>query len=129
MTRTGLTRRALIGSVAAGAGVLAAPSVGRTQTREFRMGTPFVNGSNLHQGMLKFAETVLAGSNGRLKINVYSDSQIGDIQALLSGMQLGTVDMAYLGIGNGERGRDPEHAAHAGEMDDVHAESKGHAFT
>ena len=32
---------------------------------------------------------------------MYSDSQIGDIQALFSGMQLGTIDMAYLGIGNG----------------------------
>ena len=73
----------------------------KAQVRELRMGTPFVNGSNLHQAMLKFAEVVGAASNGRIKINVYSDSQIGDIQALLSGMQLGTVDMAYLGIGNG----------------------------
>lgn len=71
------------------------------ETRELRFGTPFVNGSNLHQAMLKFAEIVNAQSGGRYKVLVYSDSQIGDIQALLSGMQLGTVDMAYLGIGNG----------------------------
>lgn len=69
--------------------------------RELRLGTPFVNGSNLHQAMLKFAEVVNLESKGKYKINVYSDSQIGDIQALLSGMQLGTIDMAYLGIGNG----------------------------
>lgn len=71
------------------------------QPKELRLGTPFVNGSNLHQGMLKFAEIVNSESNGKYKILVYTDSQIGDIQALLSGMQLGTVDMAYLGIGNG----------------------------
>jgi TRAP-type transport system periplasmic protein len=71
------------------------------QPKELRMGTPFVNGSNLHQGMLKFAEIVNSESKGKYKVLVYTDSQIGDIQALLSGMQLGTVDMAYLGIGNG----------------------------
>lgn len=71
------------------------------QTKELRMGTPFVNGSNLHQGMQKFAEVVNRDSKGKYKVLVYTDSQIGDIQQLLSGMQLGTVDMAYLGIGNG----------------------------
>lgn len=86
---------ALIGAVAL------TPATHAQQTKELRMGTPFVNGSNLHQGMLKFAEIVNAESKGKYKVLVYSDSQIGDIQALLSGMQLGTVDMAYLGIGNG----------------------------
>jgi tripartite ATP-independent transporter DctP family solute receptor len=71
------------------------------QTRELRFGTPFVRNSNLHKGMEKFAEVVQAESGGRLKILVYTDSQIGDIQQLISGMQLGTIDMAYLGIGNG----------------------------
>jgi TRAP-type C4-dicarboxylate transport system substrate-binding protein len=33
-------------------------------------------------------------------VQVYADSQIGDIQQLIAGMQLGTVDMAYLGVGN-----------------------------
>ena len=69
--------------------------------RDLRFGTPFVNGSNLHRGMEKFAEIVNAESGGRYKILVYTDSQIGDITQLLSGMQLGTIDMAYLGIGNG----------------------------
>ena len=69
--------------------------------RDLRFGTPFVNGSNLHRGMEKFAEIVNGESGGRYKILVYTDSQIGDITQLLSGMQLGTIDMAYLGIGNG----------------------------
>jgi len=110
MTKTIITRRSLLkrGSkfVAAGAMATTAPSLVRggsahAQTRELRMGTPFVNGSNLHQAMQKFAEVLNSDSKGKLKVNVYTDSQIGDIQALLSGMQLGTIDMAYLGIGNG----------------------------
>lgn len=65
-----------------------------------RMGTPFVTGSNLHKGAEKFAEVVAAESKGQFKVGVYPDSQIGDIQQLIAGMQLGTVDMAYLGPGN-----------------------------
>jgi TRAP-type transport system periplasmic protein len=65
-----------------------------------RMGTPFVSGSNLHKGMLKFAEVIEKESQGKIKIQVYTDSQIGDILQLISGMQLGSVDMAYLGVAN-----------------------------
>ncbi len=88
--------------IALAAACLAAFSTAaHAQTKELRLGTPFVNGSNLHQGVQKFAEIVNADSKGKYKVLVYTDSQIGDIQQLLSGMQLGTVDMAYLGIGNG----------------------------
>jgi tripartite ATP-independent transporter DctP family solute receptor len=65
-----------------------------------RFGTPFVTNSNLHKAMEKFAEVVAKDSGGKIKVQVYADSQIGDIQQLIAGMQLGTVDMAYLGVGN-----------------------------
>ena len=65
-----------------------------------RFGTPFVTNSNLHKAMEKFAEIVAQESGGKIKVQVYADSQIGDIQQLIAGMQLGTVDMAYLGVGN-----------------------------
>jgi tripartite ATP-independent transporter DctP family solute receptor len=65
-----------------------------------RFGTPFVTGSNLHKAMEKFAEVVARESGGAIKVQVYADSQIGDIQQLIAGMQLGSVDMAYLGVGN-----------------------------
>lgn len=65
-----------------------------------RFGTPFVTNSNLHKGMEKFAEVVDKESGGKIRVQVYADSQIGDIQQLIAGMQLGTVDMAYLGVGN-----------------------------
>jgi tripartite ATP-independent transporter DctP family solute receptor len=65
-----------------------------------RFGTPFVTNSNLHKAMEKFAEVVDRESAGKIRVQVYADSQIGDIQQLIAGMQLGTVDMAYLGVGN-----------------------------
>jgi TRAP-type transport system periplasmic protein len=65
-----------------------------------RFGTPFVTNSNLHKAMEKFAEVVDKESGGKIRVQVYADSQIGDIQQLIAGMQLGTVDMAYLGVGN-----------------------------
>jgi|KBSMisStaDraftv2_1062788.scaffolds.fasta_scaffold01210_17 tripartite ATP-independent transporter DctP family solute receptor len=65
-----------------------------------RFGTPFVTNSNLHKAMEKFSEVVDKESGGKIRVQVYADSQIGDIQQLIAGMQLGTVDMAYLGVGN-----------------------------
>jgi TRAP-type C4-dicarboxylate transport system substrate-binding protein len=96
-----MKRRKLLAGASSSLAALSIVGTAKGQTKELRMGTPFVNGSNLHKGMQKFAEIVNAGAGGRFRVLVYTDSQIGDIQQLLSGMQLGTVDMAYLGIGNG----------------------------
>ena len=71
-----------------------------------RFGSPFVTNSNLHKAMEKFAEVVAKESGGKIKVQVYADSQIGDIQQLIAGMQLGTVDMAYLGVGNSGQFKD-----------------------
>ena len=43
---------------------------------------------------------MIQDTKGRYKFNVYTDSQIGDISQLLPRMQLGTIDMTYLGMGN-----------------------------
>lgn len=72
----------------------------QTPPRQFRMGAPFATNSNLHKAMEKFAEIVGTETNGAIKVLVYPDSQIGDFPQLISGLQLGTVDMALLGIGN-----------------------------
>ena len=45
---------------------------------------------------------VAQDSGGKIKVQVYADSQIRDIQQLIAGMQLGTVDMAYLGVETGQ---------------------------
>lgn len=85
---------------AAGSAAISLAPLARGQTRELRIGTPFANNSNLHKGMLKFSQTLFDESKGRYKFNVYTDSQIGDIAQLLTGMQLGTIDMALLGMAN-----------------------------
>lgn len=70
------------------------------QQRQLRFGSAWPATSLFHQGILKFAEEVEKGTNGQVKVLVFPDGQLGDIQALINGMQTGTVDMTYLAIGN-----------------------------
>ena len=84
-------------------GVAAATILPRSafsQVRELRIGSPYPHGSNMHEGLLTFAETISKDSKGRIKVNVFTDSQIGDIQQLITGLQLGSIDMAMSGMGN-----------------------------
>lgn len=67
------------------------------QTRTIKLATIAAANSTWHQAMLKFQEVVDSESNGRLKVEVFTDSQLGDSQGMLTGMQLGTLDMAYYG--------------------------------
>jgi TRAP-type C4-dicarboxylate transport system substrate-binding protein len=97
-----LTRRDAL-RFAGGAAILGTGLTPRTafsQARELRIGSPYPHGSNMHDGLIKFAETVAADSKGRIKVNVFTDSQIGDIQQLITGLQLGSIDMAMSGMGN-----------------------------
>jgi tripartite ATP-independent transporter DctP family solute receptor len=80
--------------------LIATASFGQAADLTLRFGTPFVTNSNLHKAMEEFAKVVDKESAGKIRVQVYADSQIGDIQQLIAGMQLGTVDMAYLGVGN-----------------------------
>jgi len=75
-------------------------SPAEAQQRQFRLGSPWPATSLFHQGILKFAEEVEKRSSGQLKVLVFPDGQLGDIQALINGLQTGTVDMTYLAIGN-----------------------------
>ena len=75
------------------------PTRPNTALRELSLAAPFPSGSNLHQGMLRFAEHIAAESEGRLRIGLYPDAELGDISGLLTRLQDGTVDMAVLGIG------------------------------
>jgi tripartite ATP-independent transporter DctP family solute receptor len=87
-------------SCVAAVAFLAIASTSQAADLTLRFGTPFVTNSNLHKAMEEFAKVVDKESGGKIRVQVYADSQIGDIQQLIAGMQLGTVDMAYLGVGN-----------------------------
>ena len=87
-------------SCVAAVAFIATASFSQAADLNLRFGTPFVTNSNLHKGMEEFAKVVEKESGGKIRVQVYADSQIGDIQQLIAGMQLGTIDMAYLGVGN-----------------------------
>ncbi|MBH0238490.1 TRAP transporter substrate-binding protein [Methylobrevis albus] len=70
------------------------------EVKEIRLGSPWPTASTIHTALPVFADEVERLSEGKIKVRVYPDSQLGDIQALINGVQLGTVDMTYLAIGN-----------------------------
>lgn len=49
-----------------------------------------------HQAMQEFADKVAERTNGAVKIDVYANSQLGGERDMVEGMQLGTVDIAYV---------------------------------
>jgi TRAP-type C4-dicarboxylate transport system substrate-binding protein len=94
MTR--ITRRAALALP-----LLAMPALVRGQgAREIRLGSAWSTTSTPHVALVEFARQVEEKSTGRIKVRVFPDSQLGDIQALINGLQLGTVDMSFLAIGN-----------------------------
>ena len=50
-----------------------------------------------HKAALKFAELVKAKSNGRVEVKVYPSEQLGKEMDLITGIQMGTVDMTITG--------------------------------
>lgn len=68
--------------------------------KELRMGSPWPTATVLHVGAAEFVKEVDKLSNGQLKINLFPDAQLGDIQALVTGTQTGTVDLVFLGPAN-----------------------------
>ena len=80
--------------------VLMAAAAPAHAVKQFRIGSPWPTSSTPHAGVVRFAQEVERLSKGEMKILVYPDSQLGDIQALVTATQTGTVEMAYLGVAN-----------------------------
>jgi tripartite ATP-independent transporter DctP family solute receptor len=95
-----MKRIALAAALASALALAPASADAQAQPRQLRMGSPWPVTSNLHAGLVRFADEIEKRSNGQIKVLVYPDSQLGDIQALINGLQTGTVDMSYLAIGN-----------------------------
>jgi TRAP-type transport system periplasmic protein len=66
--------------------------------RQLKMGTFSAANSPWADAMREFSRLVEERTDGRLKIAVYTDGQLGDMQQLLTGMQLGTIEMAYFDV-------------------------------
>ena len=67
---------------------------------QLKINTISATGSDWHKAMLKFAEIVKDKTNGKYEVLVYADGQLGNIPQTLSGMQLGSIDMGYFGLGS-----------------------------
>lgn len=99
-TLDGFVRRSCSGAaiviVLFAALIAAAPSPAAERVLKF--GAPFPSGSSLHKGMLAFKDAVESKSHGRIEVDLYPDSRLGDIAGLLTRLQEGSVDLALLGI-------------------------------
>lgn len=51
-----------------------------------------------HQGALRFAELVEEGTDGRITVNVFPNSQLGGIQEMFAQVSSGDLEMVYGGI-------------------------------
>jgi tripartite ATP-independent transporter DctP family solute receptor len=67
---------------------------------QMKINTISATGSPWHKAMIRFAEIVKERTNGAIEVLVYADGQLGDISQTLTGMQMGTIDMGYFGLGS-----------------------------
>ncbi len=90
-----LTRRGVLAGTAAAMAAAAQP--GRAEGRAIRLASIAMTNSPWHHAMNKFRDVVHDKTNGALNVSVYMDGQLGDMSQMMSGLQLGTLDMAYIG--------------------------------
>lgn len=76
-------------------GVFAGSAAAQTAPFVMKIGTAAINETQ-HQWMRIFAELVEKGSKGRIKVELYPASQLGSIQRMIEGTQLGSVQ-AFVG--------------------------------
>lgn len=91
-------KRTFLRSLVALAAV-AACGLASAQERTLKMN---LNGPDTHPaaaGMKKFAETVAAKTNGRIKVGLFYNGALGSDQAVLSSLKGGTIEMAVMNSG------------------------------
>lgn len=91
---TSMTRRRLAGLplAALASATLAAPAIAQ-RARTLRLGSPQPTSSNYHQAAMMFADQVAKLSGGRLRVEVFPNSQLGSINSMLSSVQVGSLSM------------------------------------
>jgi tripartite ATP-independent transporter DctP family solute receptor len=68
--------------------------------RQLKINTISATDSPWHKAMLRFAQAVKEKTKGNIEVLAYPDGQLGDIQQNLTGMQMGTIEMGYFGLGS-----------------------------
>ncbi len=69
------------------------------QERVLKMGLASPENHPAAAGMKKFAESVAAKSNGRIKVNLFFNSSLGSDQAVVTAIKAGTVELAVMNSG------------------------------
>lgn len=91
-------KRLMIKTVLALAAI-SAFGVATAQERTFKFALAGPDTHPAYAGMKKFAETVTAKTNGRIKINFYLNSSLGGDQAVLSAIKGGTIELTAMNTG------------------------------
>lgn len=91
-------RNRILTPLLAGAGLLLglALAVPSAQAQEFvlKYATSLGEDSAYYKGAVALAEEAAKLSNGRLKIEIYANAQLGNDRDMIEGMQLGSIDLA-----------------------------------
>jgi len=91
IARLQLSRRSVLASTLATVG-LAAPAIAQ-RARVLRFGSMLPADSIYHRACVMFGDELAKLSSGKLKIEVYPDSQLGTIPEMLSSVQVGSLQM------------------------------------
>ncbi len=73
-------------------------SGGQTEVRTIKLGHIRDEAHPTHKGALEFAELVDQRTGGRIKVEVFPNSQLGGIQEMFTQIQTGDLEMVYGGI-------------------------------
>ena len=49
-----------------------------------------------HLALVRFADTLAKSTNGQVKVEIYPDRQLGEERELVEGLQLGSIDIAFV---------------------------------
>lgn len=102
-------KRMILKSVIAIA-AMTALGMATAQERTLKMN---LNGPDNHPaaaGMKKFAESVAAKTNGRIKINLFYNGALGSDQSVVSALKGGTIELAVMNFRNfGQRSQGNGH--------------------
>jgi TRAP-type C4-dicarboxylate transport system substrate-binding protein len=77
----------------------ASPAAAQTFTLKYGHVAPASETADDHLAGLFLKSFLEARSNGRVKVEIYPASQLGDFRALIEGVQLGTVELAHTSVG------------------------------
>jgi len=67
-----------------------------TEAKVFRVGHVVSREAPFHVGLEKFNELIEERTDGRYKIEIYPDAQLGDAREMTEGVQVGSLDMAVV---------------------------------